>query len=183
MTAVRDGDHFILNGKKKWSSSAGWDGLGTNTQCAIIRTDTSVGGTEGTVRDHHRTRHARHYLDVPGQGGPSHHVERIHRVQGCRGCRSTISCPAPSGNGDFVINRNFAWSGPVAAIAAVGVARSAYEDALKFLKTNTAGSLTPIIRFQNAGYIMGDVAAKIESPVISPGARRTISTSTRSMPN
>jgi alkylation response protein AidB-like acyl-CoA dehydrogenase len=43
------------------------------------------------------------------------------------------------------------------------VARSAYEDALKFLKKNTAGSLTPIIRFQNAGYIMGDVAAKIES--------------------
>jgi hypothetical protein len=28
------------------------------------------------------------------------------------------------------INRNFAWSGPVAAFAAVGVARAAYEDAL-----------------------------------------------------
>ena len=31
------------------------------------------------------------------------------------------------GNGDLLINRNFAWSGPVAGIAAVGVARSAYE--------------------------------------------------------
>jgi len=41
------------------------------------------------------------------------------------------------------------------------VARAAYGDALKFLKKNTAGSLTPIIRFQNAGYVMDDVAAKI----------------------
>ena len=29
------------------------------------------------------------------------------------------------GNGDLLINRNFAWSGPVAGIAAVGVARAA----------------------------------------------------------
>jgi alkylation response protein AidB-like acyl-CoA dehydrogenase len=39
------------------------------------------------------------------------------------------------GNGDLVINRNFAWSGPVAGIAAVGVARSAYEAALDWAKT------------------------------------------------
>jgi hypothetical protein len=31
------------------------------------------------------------------------------------------------GNGDLVISKAFTWSGPVAAIAAVGVARSAYE--------------------------------------------------------
>ena len=35
------------------------------------------------------------------------------------------------GDGDLVINRNFTWSGPIAGIAAVGVARSAYEFAPK----------------------------------------------------
>ena len=35
------------------------------------------------------------------------------------------------GNGDLLINRNFAWSGPVAGIGAVAVARAAYEDALR----------------------------------------------------
>jgi alkylation response protein AidB-like acyl-CoA dehydrogenase len=70
--------------------------------------------------------------------------------------------PAAHGNGDFVINRNFAWSGPVAAIAAVGVARAAYEKALTFAKANTAGALKPIIHFQNVGYVLGDAAAKIE---------------------
>jgi len=70
--------------------------------------------------------------------------------------------PGAEGNGDLVINRNFAWSGPVAAIAAVAVARSAYEKALDFAKGNTAGSLKPIIGYQNVGYVLGDVAAKIE---------------------
>ncbi|WKA27455.1 acyl-CoA dehydrogenase family protein [Bradyrhizobium roseum] len=162
MTAVRDGDHFILNGKKKWSSSAGWDGLGTNTQCAIIRTDTNVGGTEGLsaiIIERGTPGITWTFLDKEG------HRTTSNAFIVFKDARVPVDnlLPGAKGNGDFVINRNFAWSGPVAAIAAVGVARSAYEDALKFLKTNTAGSLTPIIRFQNAGYIMGDVAAKIES--------------------
>jgi alkylation response protein AidB-like acyl-CoA dehydrogenase len=70
--------------------------------------------------------------------------------------------PGAQSNGDLVINRNFAWSGPVAATAAVGVARAAYELALDFAKGNTAGALKPIIHFQNVGSVLGDVAAKIE---------------------
>jgi nitroalkane oxidase len=67
------------------------------------------------------------------------------------------------GDGDLVINRNFAWSGPVAGIAAVGVARAAYETALDWAKTYTAGGPKPIIHYQNVGYILGDVAARIEA--------------------
>ena len=67
------------------------------------------------------------------------------------------------GNGDLLINRAFAWSGPVAGIAAVGVARAAYELALKWCKTYTSGGPRPIIHYQNAGYILGDVAARIEA--------------------
>ena len=55
-----------------------------------------------------------------------------------RTCRSR-PVEGAAGNGDLVINRNFAWSGPVAGIAAVGVARSAYEAALTWAKTYTAG--------------------------------------------
>ena len=67
------------------------------------------------------------------------------------------------GNGDLLINRNFAWSGPVAGIAAVGVARAAYEAALDWAKTYTAGGPQPIIHYQYAGYVLGDVAARIEA--------------------
>ncbi|MCA1457788.1 acyl-CoA/acyl-ACP dehydrogenase [Bradyrhizobium sp. BRP22] len=162
LTAVRDGDYFILNGKKKWSSSAGWDGLGTNSQCCIIRTDTSVGGTQGLsaiVIERGTPGITWTFLDKEG------HRTTSNALVVFKDAKVPVDnlLPGAKGNGDFVINRNFAWSGPVAAIAAVGVARAAYEDAMTFLKKNTAGSLTPIIRFQNAGYIMGDVAAKIES--------------------
>ena len=83
------------------------------------------------------------------------------------------------GNGDLLINRNFAWSGPVAGIAAVGVARAAYEAALDWAKTYTAGGPKPIIHYQYPGYVLGDVAAKIEMAAgTSAGRRRTTSTST-----
>ncbi|WP_213769286.1 acyl-CoA dehydrogenase family protein [Caballeronia sp. dw_19] len=162
LTAVLHGDHYVLNGRKKWSSAAGWDGLGANAQTVIVRTNGSVGGTQGLSamvvergtpgitytfldKEAHRTT-SNAFIEFKDARVP---VENL--------------LPGAEGNGDLVINRNFAWSGPVAAIAAVGVARAAYEAALKFAKKNTAGSLTPIIQFQNVGYVLGDVAARIES--------------------
>ena len=58
------------------------------------------------------------------------------------------------GNGDLLINRNFAWSGPVAGIGAVAVARAAYEDALQWAKKYTAGGPKPIINYQYPGYVL-----------------------------
>jgi alkylation response protein AidB-like acyl-CoA dehydrogenase len=45
----------------------------------------------------------------------------------------------------------------------VGVARSAYEAALSWARTYTAGSPHAMIHFQNVGYVLGDVAARIEA--------------------
>ena len=42
------------------------------------------------------------------------------------------------------------------------MARAAFEMALEFAQGNTAGAIKPIINFQNVGYVLGDVAAKIE---------------------
>jgi alkylation response protein AidB-like acyl-CoA dehydrogenase len=67
------------------------------------------------------------------------------------------------GNGDLIIAKDFTWSGPVAAIASVGVARSAYEYVLKWSKTYTAGSDKPIIHYQAVGYLLATVAMKIEA--------------------
>lgn len=67
------------------------------------------------------------------------------------------------GNADLLINRNFAWSGPVAGAAAVGVARAAFETALDFAKTNSGGGGGKIIQYQYPGYVLGDVATAIEA--------------------
>ena len=62
-----------------------------------------------------------------------------------------------------MISKAFTWSGPVAAIAAVGVARSAYEYVLQWAKTYTAGGSLPILHHQAVGYLLADVAMKIEA--------------------
>jgi alkylation response protein AidB-like acyl-CoA dehydrogenase len=67
------------------------------------------------------------------------------------------------GDGDLIISKAFTWSGPVAAIAAVGVARSAYEYVLDWAKTYTAGGNRPIITHQAVGYLLADTAMKIEA--------------------
>ena len=46
---------------------------------------------------------------------------------------------------------------------AVGTARSAYEYTLDWCKTYTGGGLDPIINHQNVGYMLTDIATKIEA--------------------
>lgn len=162
VTARRDGDDYVLNGRKYWPCNvSGWDGQGANASIVVVRTDPDKGGTEGlsaimvergtpgvsykliSKLGHRLTPNAEIIFD-------NARVPAANLVEGTRG------------NGDLLINRNFAWSGPVAGIAAVGVARSAYEAALQWAKTYTAGGPKPIIHYQNAGYVLGDVAARIE---------------------
>jgi acyl-CoA dehydrogenase len=162
VTARLDGDHYVLNGRKYWPCNvAGWDGQGANANIVVVRTDPDKGGTEGLS------------AIMVERGTPGVSYQLISKI----GHRLTPNAeivfdnarvPASNlvegtrGNGDLLINRNFAWSGPVAGIAAVGVARSAYEDALKWAKTYTSGGPQPIIYYQNVGYVLGDVAARIE---------------------
>ncbi len=162
VTARRDGDSYVLNGRKYWPCNvAGWDGQGANASIVVVRTEPGKGGTEGlsaimvergtpgvsfkliSKLGHRLTPNAEIIFD-------NARVPAANLVEGTRG------------NGDLLINRNFAWSGPVAGIAAVGVARSAYEAALDWSKTYTAGGPRPIINYQNVGYVLGDVASRIE---------------------
>ena len=163
VTATRERGEYVLNGRKYWPCNvAGWDGKGANSSIVVVRTDLDKGGTEGLS------------AIMVERGTPGVSYKLISKV----GHRLTPNAeiifanarvPADNlvegtaGNGDLLINRNFAWSGPVAGIAAVGVARAAYEAALEWAKTYTAGGPRPIIHHQYPGYVLGDVAARIEA--------------------
>jgi len=161
--AQRDGDYYVLNGRKYWPCNvAGWDGQGANVSMVVVRTEPDKGGTEGLSA----------ILLERGTSGVTYKLisKMGHRLTpNAEIIFDNVRVPAENliegtkGNGDLLINRAFAWSGPVAGIAAVGVARAAYELALKWCKTYTAGGPQPIINYQNAGYILGDVAARIEA--------------------
>jgi len=153
---------FVLNGTKKWPcNSGGWDLKGANVNVCIVRTDTQKGGTTGLSA-----------IVVPrGTAGLSY-AQPISKL-GHRLCQNNSmtfeDCRVPEenvfavGDGDLVINKAFTWSGPVAAIAAVGVARSAYEYVLRWTKSHTAGGDAPILHHQAVGYLMAEVAMKIEA--------------------
>jgi nitroalkane oxidase len=153
---------YVLNGTKYWPCNAGgWDLKGANVNVCIVRTDPQKGGTSGLSA-----------IIVPrGTPGVSfgQPISKLgHRL--CQNnsivfkdCRVSQENVFARGDGDLVISKAFTWSGPVAAIAAVGVARSAYEYVLKWAKTYTGGGNLPIIHHQPVGYLLAEVAMKIEA--------------------
>jgi alkylation response protein AidB-like acyl-CoA dehydrogenase len=153
---------YVLNGTKYWPcNSGGWDLKGANVNVCIVRTDPRQGGKTGLSA-----------IIVPrGTPGVTYGqpISKLgHRL--CQNnsivfedCRVAEENAFAIGDGDLVISKAFTWSGPVAAIAAVGVARSAYEYVLKWAKTYTAGGNLPILHHQAVGYLLAEVAMKIEA--------------------
>lgn len=163
VTAIREGDEYVINGRKYWPCNVGgWDNQGADLNLVVVRTDPDAGGTSGlSAVMVERGTQGVIYNSISTSG------QRL--APNCEIVFDNARVPADNmiegakGNGDLLINRNFAWSGPVAGIAAVGVARAAYEDALEWAKTYTGGGPQPIIHYQYPGYVLGDVAAKIEA--------------------
>jgi nitroalkane oxidase len=153
---------YVLNGTKFWPCNAGgWDLKGANVNVCIVRTDLQQGGKSGLSA-----------IVVPRGTAGVTYQQPIAKL-GHRLCQNNSilfeNCRVPEenafalGDGDLVISKAFTWSGPVAAIAAVGVARSAYEYALRWAKTYTAGGNAPILHHQAVGYLLAEVAMKIEA--------------------
>jgi acyl-CoA dehydrogenase len=163
VTADLDGDEYVVNGRKYWPCNVGgWDNQGADLNLVIVRTDREAGGTRAlSALVVERGTPGVTYSSISTSG------QRL--APNCEIVFDGARVPAANliegtrGNGDLLINRNFAWSGPVAGIAAVGVARAAYEAALEWTKTYTAGGPQPIIEYQYPGYVLGDVATKIEA--------------------
>jgi alkylation response protein AidB-like acyl-CoA dehydrogenase len=161
-THDRGRGEYVLNGTKYWPCNAGgWDLKGANVNVCIVRTDPSQGGKSGLSG-----------MLVP-RGTPGVTYQQPISKLGHRLCQNNSivfqDCRVPeenvfaAGDGDLIISKAFTWSGPVAAIAAVGVARSAYEYVLKWAKTYTAGGNLPILHHQAVGYLLAEVAMKIEA--------------------
>jgi alkylation response protein AidB-like acyl-CoA dehydrogenase len=121
------------------------------------------------------------------RGTPGFRVEKVIDKMGHRLCQNNslvfenVRVPEQNvisgtkGNGDLVISKAFTWSGPVAAIAAVGVATAAYEYTLEWSKGHTAGGAQPIIQHQHVGYLLSDVAMKVEAARYLSWKRRNTS--------
>jgi nitroalkane oxidase len=162
VTADLKNGEYVINGRKYWpSSAAGWDMKGADVNTVVVRTNRNKGGSG-----------ALSCILVP-RGTPGVTYEPCIDKMGQRLNQNAdirfndVRIPEENvfavGDGDLVISKAFTWSGPVAGIAAVGVARAAYEYVLKWSKEYTAGGMDPIIYHQNVGYMLTDVAMRIEA--------------------
>src|SRR6478752_1472844 len=138
VTATLDGDDYVINGRKYWPCNVGgWDNQGANLNLVVVRTDPVAGGTSALSAIIVER-------GTPGVSYTSISTSAQRSAPNCEIIFDNARVPAANmiegtkGNGDLLINRNFAWSGPVAGIGAVAVERAAYEDALQWAKTYTA---------------------------------------------
>jgi len=162
LTADLDGDEYVLNGRKFWPSSAGgWDLQGANANVVVVRTDRNAGGKSALscIIVPRGTEGVRYERPVDKMG------QRLNQNNDIvfENARVPAENVFAHGDGDLVISKAFTWSGPVAGIAAVATARSAYEYTLDWTKTYTAGGKDPIIYHQAVGYTMTDIAMRIEA--------------------
>ena len=155
-TAVLDGDHYILNGRKCWITNAPF------CDFAIVTAVTEKGkGTKGIST----------FIVEAGWEGFSHgaHEDKM----GIRGTRTSdlifenVKVPKDNllgkeGKG-FVVMMNTLEAGRIGVAAqAVGVAQSALDEAIKYTKERVQFG-KPLSAFQNTQFTIADMATKVEA--------------------
>lgn len=155
-TAVLDGDHYILNGRKCWITNALF------CDFAIVTAVTEKGkGTKGIST----------FIVEAGWEGFSHgaHEDKM----GIRGTRTSdlifenVKVPKENllgkeGKG-FVVMMNTLEAGRIGVAAqAVGVAQSALDEAIKYTKERVQFG-KPLSAFQNTQFTIADMATKVEA--------------------
>jgi alkylation response protein AidB-like acyl-CoA dehydrogenase len=155
-TAVRDGDHYIINGVKNWVTN----GDHADTIILMAMTDPSKGhrGISAFLIDTH----------APGVS--------IVKVENKLGIRSAHSCQMAYDNYRVPLARRLGEEGQGFKIAmtilnagrigiaaqALGIAQGAYEAALAYAKIREQFG-KPIHEFQAVGFTLADMATRIKA--------------------
>ena len=155
-TAIKDGDHYILNGTKQWITNGGEAEIYT----VFVLTDKSKGA-----------RGASCFIVEKGTEGFS--FGKKEDKMGIRGSatRELIfdNCRVPKenligreGHGFMVAMKTFDKSRPMVAAQAVGIAQGAYEEAARYTKERRQFG-KPISAFQAVQFMLADMATQIEA--------------------
>lgn len=155
-TAVRDGDHYILNGTKQWITNGGEADLYT----VFVLTNKAKGA-----------RGASCIIVEKGTEGFS--FGKKEDKMGIRGSttRELIfdNCRVPvenlvgrEGTGFMIAMKTLDKSRPMVAAQAIGIAQGAYEEAAKYAKQRHQFG-KPISAFQSVQFMLADMATQIEA--------------------
>ncbi len=158
LRAERDGDHYILNGVKRYIANGGVAGL----YFILARTDPSVGVSRGST------------MFVVPADTPGFRIGRRHEKLGFRfyqqaelileNCRVPAFHRVGSENGAYGVkqSRLMAFDNLEIGTHLLGVAEAAYEAALEHAKGRVQGG-KPIIRHQAIALMLGDMRMRLEA--------------------
>jgi alkylation response protein AidB-like acyl-CoA dehydrogenase len=157
--AVRDGDHYVLSGRKLWITNAGVSDFYT----VFARTDPDAG-------------HRGISCFVVEKGYPGFSVSKLERKLGVRGSPTgeiTLDeCPVPAGNliGDAGRGFHYAMgaldrSRPLVGAQALGIARGALDLATSYVRErHQFGSR--LADFQGLQFMLADMATQVEAAAL-----------------
>jgi len=164
-TARLDGDEWVINGAKRWVSSAtGWDGGGADLLTVVCRTatDPSTPADEAlSVIIVPRPEHGFHDDGAINMAGHRGHLTATFGFTDVRVPKGNVIGAA--GGGKALIEGSF--TGTAALVGAFGVAmmRAAFDIAWRFARTEHRGGPCPIIDHQAVGYALADAKTKLEA--------------------
>jgi alkylation response protein AidB-like acyl-CoA dehydrogenase len=160
-TAHLDGEHYVLNGEKKWATNcAGWDYTGADLQCVVVKIAESFAVIAVTSEDIKNNAHGAYTIieDIETVG---------HRaVSGPHIKFTNLRVPAWNRldhDGIKVVETVFTASAGLVGSFCTGVMRASFERALTFARTEKRGGETFIISHQSVSDILASMKATLEA--------------------
>ncbi len=155
-TAVKDGDHWVLNGTKQWITNAGVADTYT-----ILASTNKARGTRGAS------------FFIVDKGTPGLSFGKKENKLGIRASstRQVImdNCRIPQdrllgkeGEGFIIAVKTFDHARPGVSAQAVGIAQGALDDAIAYARQREQFG-KPIVSFQGIQFMLADMATQLEA--------------------
>ncbi|MEW6685148.1 MAG: acyl-CoA dehydrogenase family protein [Candidatus Edwardsbacteria bacterium] len=155
-SAVKDGDHYILNGTKQWITNGGEAEIYT----VIAMTDRTKGSRGATAFIVEKDTPGFTFGKKENKMGIRASATRELVFQDCRIPKENIL--GKEGMGFLVAMKTLDKSRPGVAAQAVGIAQGALDEALKYARERIQFD-KPIISFQGIQFMLAEMATKIEA--------------------
>lgn len=161
--ARRDGDNWLVSGRKKWVSSAtGWDNDSADLLCIVCRTDPDVAPAQGIsiIAAEKPTGHVTLDRAIDSRGFRAHLLPEF-TLRNVRVPRNNLI--GLEGGGLNLSAESFAAAAALIGLVATALMRAAFDHALDFARTERRAGAVPIIEHQAVGYALADAKMSIEA--------------------
>jgi nitroalkane oxidase len=157
------GDNWIINGRKKWVSSAtGWDRKGADVLCVVCRTDANAPPEKAiSVIAVERPAPGVVFERAIDSVGHRAHLTPLFRFENVSTPRNNLL--GEEGKGLALTAASFTGTAALVGILGVALMRAAFDFALHFARTERRGGIHPIIEHQAVGYALADAKIAIEA--------------------